>query len=230
MDRQITGRCVLFERGPSSMPTALHRRWAPSYQERHAQQSAEVGAAALDAAAGRGPGERCRPHYLIQSSSAVHAGRLLITQTLQRAVMMMTPGRTEPKRRALCLGLFLLASAPGCRTLEGSVRISGGPLGDRVLQAEECSSGRHRGFFGVDVYMTAASAEQSAPEPQAHYVRINGRARFLEDATLGPARANAVDEPLGCSPGWNPCQCPFDNTCCPPATFCDCTSGWPSCE
>jgi hypothetical protein len=92
---------------------------------------------------------------------------------------------------AVILGLVWVVAFSGCATVEGSIKLSGGPLGERVLKADTCQSGVHHGFFGVDLYLNESSADHDQGEESGRYIEVNGAQRYLSDVadTSHPSRS-----------------------------------------
>lgn len=55
---------------------------------------------------------------------------------------------------------WLAWSLPGCVTVEGTLKLSGGPLGELEFKPTTCKSGQHLNFLGADLF--AAQGEDPA--------------------------------------------------------------------
>jgi hypothetical protein len=61
--------------------------------------------------------------------------------------------------RARLLTAWLALGLPGCATVDGTLKLHGGPLGELEFKPGSCKSGQHYNFLGADLF--AASPEGS---------------------------------------------------------------------
>lgn len=101
------------------------------------------------------------------------------------------------RRNSSCLGsaagtltAWLALSMPGCATVDGALKLHGGPLGELEFKPGSCKSGQHYNFLGADLFAAnkkSSPSEASAQQPTFRVV--NGV--VLKD----PVAANSDEDP-----------------------------------
>lgn len=85
-----------------------------------------------------------------------------------------------------------LALAPaGCGTVEGTLKLRGGPLGELEFKPGSCKSGQHYNFLGADLFAAnQASSPAKASAPQPTFRVVNGA--VIKD----PAAPDSDEQPV----------------------------------